>query len=425
MAKRLAFRSSLLVAGLAALAPGGLAAATAEDQEPDAERQARAAEVGRLIFLDNRLSDPPGMSCISCHLPEAAFADPRAVSPGAVPGGTGRRNAPSLMYAALIPNRDQEDILEESGEQIWVWQGGLFQDGSARTLHEQVQRPFFDHAEMNLGGTADLAARLRRADYAGQMKEGLSEEEWAEDGKVVHRAYRSLVEFLKEPMFRPFDARIDDYLAGDEDALTASEKRGLEIFKTKAKCADCHLLTPSAWPRPLLSDYGYDNLGVPSRGEKDPGLGGHTGVAEELGQFRAPSLRNAALTAPYFHNGSVATLREVIEFYNKRDQEPWRWKATDYPETVNRTDLGNLGLNRQEVEDLTALMDAFTDRSLLKMRQSGARFPEVPPGTPDSWKMRAYFPDWNHAAPPLPPHPPGSPGEDSSAVLEQKSPNDS
>lgn len=372
----------------------------------DAAGQAAAAAAGREIFLDDSLSSPPGMSCISCHLPEAAFSDPRPISPGAVLGRNGRRNATSLMYSALIPNRDQEDILEDSGEQVWVWQGGLFQDGSARTLHEQVQRPFFDHAEMNLLNETDLAARLRRTAYAPALKEGLSDEEWADDKKVAHRAYRSLVEFLKEPMFRPFDARIDDYLAGHKDALSEAEKRGLEIFKTKAKCADCHLLHASAWPQPLLSDYGYDNLGAPPRGEKDPGLGGHTGVAAEMGQFRAPSLRNVALTAPYLHNGSLATLREVIEFYNKRDVEPERWGKTDYPQTVNRDDLGNLGLADQEVDDLTALMDAFTDRSLLEMRARGDRFPRVPIGTPDSWKMRSYFPDWNHAAPPLPPHPP-------------------
>ena len=100
-----------------------------------------------------------------------------------------------------------------------------------------------------------------------------------------------------------------------------------------------------------------------------------------------------------------------MEFYNKRDLEPRRWKATDYPETVNHGDLGNLGLSDAEEDDLTALMEAFTDRSLLKMKEGGKRFPDAPPGTRDSWRMRAYFPDWNHAAPPLPPHPPaGSSG---------------
>lgn len=396
--RTLVFAASLMATGAGSASEiGGV---------PDAGLQAKLAEVGRDIFLDAGLSHPVGMSCASCHQPEAAFADPRPVSPGAVPGKNGRRNATGLMYAALIPNMDQEDMLEADGTQNWVWQGGLFQDGSARTLHEQVQRPFFDHAEMNVGSEADLAAKLRQSPYADRLKDGMSDGEWNDDGNVSQRGYRALVEFLKEPMFRPFDARIDDYLAGDEKALTDQEKRGLDVFKNRGKCADCHFLHATSWPQPLLSDFGYDNLGTPSRGEKDPGLGGHTLAGGELGQFRAPSLRNVALTAPYFHNGSIATLREVMEFYNKRDVEPKRWGATDYPETVNHTDLGNLGLTESEVTDLTSLMDAFTDRSLLKMRDRGERFPGVVPGTPATWKMRAYFPDWNHSAPPLPPHPP-------------------
>ncbi|GAA5120197.1 c-type cytochrome [Luteolibacter yonseiensis] len=369
------------------------------------EQQAAAAAVGREIFQDTRFSNPVGQSCMSCHVPQSAFADSKALSTGAVHGREGRRNATSLMYAALIPNFSQEDILEETGEQIWVWQGGLFQDGSSRTLYEQVKRPFFDHAEMNVCSPADLAAKLRAAPYARRLRGDLSDEDWANDGNVNQRCYRALVEFLKEPMFRPFDARIDDYLAGSPDALSEAEKRGLEIFKTKAKCADCHLLIPGAWPKPLLSDYGYDNLGAPSHGPKDPGLGGHTGVAEEMGRFRAPTLRNVSLTAPYLHNGSIATLREVVEFYNKRDEEPGRWGKTDFPETVNHEDSGKLGLTDQEIDDLVALMDAFTDRSLLEMRKANAPFPVAPSATPDSWKMRAYFPDWNHAVPPLPPLP--------------------
>lgn len=387
-------------------APGVLAGFTAAAEPVDERAQAGLATVGREVFLDETLSNPPGMSCTSCHLPQAAFADPRSVSPGAVSGREGVRNAPSLMYAALIPNMDQEDLLDEAGNQEWVWQGGMFQDGSARTLHQQVKRPFFNAVEMNLRDEQELAGRVRKSSYAAQMKGDLSDADWADDSKVAQRVYRALVEFLKEPMFRPFDARIDDYLAGDESALNEQEKRGLDVYKNKGKCADCHFLHATSWPQPLLSDFGYDNLGTPSRGKKDPGLGGHTLAAVELGQFRAPGLRNVAMTAPYFHNGSLATLREVIEFYSKREVEPERWGVTDYPETVNRTDLGDLKLTDREVDDLAALMDAFTDRSVLRMRERGDCFPETVPGTPTTWKMRAYFPDWNHAAPPLPPHPP-------------------
>lgn len=382
-----------------------MASIATADQITSQEQVALAA-VGREIFQDTQLSEPKGTSCMSCHQPTAAFADTRAQSIGSMPGSKGTRNAPSLMYAALIPNMAQEDLLLDDGSQMWVWQGGLFQDGSARTLYEQIRQPIFATNEMNLADEADLAARLRRASYATKLRGEMEEADWDDDAKVAHRAYRALVDFLKEPMFRPFDARIDDFLQGEQSALTNSEKRGLEIFRNKGKCADCHFLHATSWPQALLSDFGYDNLGVPSLGPKDQGLASHTRAKNELGQFRAPSLRNVTLTAPYFHNGSVATLKEVIEFYNKRDKEPQRWGKTDYRETVNHDDLGNLGLSENEIDDLVALMNAFTDRTLLSMRNDGGTFPQALPDTPSTWTMRSYFPDWNYALPALPAHPP-------------------
>lgn len=199
-----------------------------------------------------------------------------------------------------------------------------------------------------------------------------------------------------EPLFRPFDARIDDYLAGDESALNEQEKRGLVVFKEAGKCADCHLLEAVDWPQALLSDYGYDNLGLPSRSRPDPGLGGITGEASEIGLFRAPTLRNIALTPPYMHNGSLATLRDVMEFYNKRDIEPERWGKTEYPETVNHEDLGDLKLTDEQIEDLTALMDAFTDRTLLRQQTSGEKFPDAPADIPPTDEIRLVFPDWSY-----------------------------
>ena len=353
------------------------------------------AEIGRQIFLSTELSKPQGQGCVSCHLPNAAFSDPRPVSPGAVKGRTGRRNAPSLMYAALIPSFAYEDVFTSDGEELYAFEGGLFLDGRARDLFEQVQQPFFNKNEMNLRDEAELAIRLRNSTFAREFQNLLSGDDWNSDQKLTYHAYRALVEFLKEPMFRPFDARIDDYLAGDVGALTPAEKRGLTVFREAGKCADCHFLTPMNWEKPLLSDFGYDNLGVPSLGKKDPGLGAVTGNREELGQFKAPSLRNISLTAPYMHNGSIATLREVIEFYNKRDVELKRWGATDYPDTVNREDLGNLKLTDQQVADLLDLMDAFTDRTLLN-RKPQQRFPVAKTSTPSTESKRLFFPDWTH-----------------------------
>lgn len=361
----------------------------------DAERMKGAAQIGRRIFEDQNLSEPIGVSCASCHDPQKAFADPRPVSPGARPGEIGHRNAPSLMYVALVPPRFKEQIVKDSGEIIMAWEGGLFLDGRVRDTFEQVQGPLFASNEMNLPDRSELARRLRSSNYAEAMRKWVGDSPWNDDEKLNYFAFRALAEFLKEPVFRPFDARIDDFLGGDQDALSEAEKRGLEVFKGAGKCADCHLLEAVDWPQALLSDYGYDNLGVPSRGAPDPGLGAITKDNAELGQFRAPSLRNIALTAPYMHNGSIATLREVMEFYNSRDIEPDRWGKTDYPATVNHEDLGNLKLSEQQILDLTALMDSFTDRTLLKCTSEKRAFPEAHPQTRSTEELRITFPGWN------------------------------
>ncbi|MDB4271130.1 c-type cytochrome [bacterium] len=348
------------------------------------------AKIGRQIFLDSGLSQPMGQSCYTCHNPQKAFADPRPVSSGAVSERVGTRNAPSLMYAALIPPMAIEDVYDEEGEASYIIEGGLFLDGRAHDLLEQVKQPFFEKNEMNLSGEKELAARLRSAGYAPRLRKALKEGEWDDDEKVAQLAYRSLVAFLREPLFRPFNARIDDYWAGKKDAITAAEERGLGIFINKGECAKCHFVGTGVWPKTVFTDYGYDNLGVPSRGEKDPGLGLLSKREDELGQFRVPSLRNVALTAPYFHNGSVATLKEVMEFYNSRDLEPERWGKTDYPETVNHEDMGDLKMTKEEIDDLVAFMFTLTDQSLLKMKPSDT-LPETPAGVPTAESAKVFF----------------------------------
>lgn len=347
------------------------------------------AEIGRSVFTDKNLSNPPGQSCMTCHKPNHAFADPRRVSPGATPSSSGTRNAPSLMYAALIPAFAYEDVLLPDGTEIFAWEGGLFYDGRAKDLFEQVGQPFFESHEMNLENKAELAQKIRKSSY----KEKFPRSALKDNNQLTYLVFRSLVEFLKSPSFRPFDSPFDQYQAGNKDALSLSQKRGLDIFKTSGGCADCHLLEPQNWSKPLLSDFGYDNLGGPASGKKDPGLFTVTGKSEDFGKFRAPSLRNIELTAPYLHNGSIKTLREVLEFYNKRDLEPERWGVTDYPETVNHDDLGDLGLTDEEITNLLDFLHAFTDDSLAKKKTT---FPTPPKGTLSTESIKLNFPDHTH-----------------------------
>lgn len=360
-----------------------------------AEEPATAAAIGRAIFQDTNLSRPKGQACISCHDPNHAFADSRQVSPGAAPSIKGTRNAPSLMYAALIPPMAFDDFILPNGSEAYAWEGGLFHDGRAQDLFEQVQEPFFNPREMNLPGPDALAEALRKSSYAPGFQKWIGNKAWKNDEQLNYFAYRSLVEFLKEPFFRPFDSRFDAYQGGEKNILTKTEKRGLKIFKTTAACADCHFLHAKSWTAPLLSDFGYDNLGVPSLGQKDPGLFAVTDDPEDMGKFKAPSLRNIALTAPYMHNGSIPTLREVLEFYNVRDLQPPRWPKTDYPKTVNHDDMGDLGLSEQEIDELLAFLKTLSDRSLLK-KPKGQLFPNAPAGTPGTLDRKLHFPDWTH-----------------------------
>ena len=341
------------------------------------------AALGGKIFLDTSLSNPPGQGCVSCHSPKDAFADPRRISPGAVKGRVGRRNAPSLMYAALIPSQRLEDTYDDNGELEYIVEGGLFLDGRAHDLLDQVRHPFFDKKEMNIAGAKELAGKFRDGDYAKEFED-------LTDKEINEKTFEALVAFLREPMFRPFNSRIDEYWAGDKEALSLSEKRGLDVFQTSGGCSTCHLTGVASWPKPLLTDSGFDNLGAPAIGKIDPGLGAVTGKAGELGKFKVPSLRNVALTAPYLHNGSIKTLKEVVELYNKRDIEPERWGVTNYPRTVNHEDMGDLGLTDQEVDDLVALLIAFTDQNLLKIPE-GNLFPQVPLGVPQTEERKAFF----------------------------------
>lgn len=375
-----------------------LVVGSAFGEDPPINRQQQLAlrvEIGKQIFLDTNLSQPKGQACVSCHDPQHAFADPRPQSMGALANRVGTRNAPSLMYSALIPPFAFDEFFTPDGDEIYAFEGGLFWDGRARDLFEQVQQPFLNTNEMNLGDEKELASRLRQSAYANELKELTGAHAWEEDTMVTYQAYLTLVDFLQSPTFRPFDSKLDAYQSGDHKIFSAAEKRGMKVYVEKAKCNDCHPLTARHWERPLLSDFGYDNLGVPSSGKLDPGLGKHTGNADEIGQFRSPSLRNVSLTAPYMHNGSLKTLREVVEFYNSRDTPQSRWTKTDYPNTVNRNDLGNLQLTEQEVQDLVTFLNCFTDQCLNESRLE-KRFPRPPFGTPSSESKALYFPGWTH-----------------------------
>ncbi|RZU38268.1 cytochrome c peroxidase [Fluviicoccus keumensis] len=347
------------------------------DQEPAVKAEPVASvamtDLGNALFHDVTLSSEGNQACATCHDSAHGFADPDAslpVSKGSLAGRFGRRNTPSIAYASLIPPLHAE---MEEGEVLWV--GGLFLDGRADSLEEQATKPFFEANEMNLADAPALRAKLRASPNAAMFRTvfGPGALDDAEAAEFLPRVGEAIAAFERSSAFHAFSSKFDAYRQGRAQ-LSSQELEGLSLFvrQDKGNCAACHTLTagPNGEP-PALTDFTYDNLGVPANTAiAIPDIEGlaatpRTGGSPALrGKFRVPTLRNVAITAPYMHNGVFRDLRTVLEFYNTRDTDPSRWQAigaTEVPDTVNRSELGDLRLNDRELSALEAFLRTLTD----------------------------------------------------------------
>jgi cytochrome c peroxidase len=224
-------------------------------------------EVGRRLFDDPRLSVDGSLSCATCHQPERAFSSADAAAVG-VFGRQGTRNAPALINLA--------------------YGRAFFRDGRETTLERQVLRPIEDPNEMGFSAA-------RAAERVGLSREELSQ------------ALASYVRTILSGN-SPYDRFVD----GDREALSADAQAGLALFRGKARCSLCHF-------GPTFSDEAFHNTGVaaPDGEIIDVGRFEVTGREPDRGAFRTPTLREVARTAPYMHDGSLATLEDVIEFYDQ------------------------------------------------------------------------------------------------------------
>lgn len=248
-------------------------------------------ELGRHLFYDNVLSSNNTMSCASCHLPQGAFTDNLSVSPG-VDGISGRRSSMSLLNVGFFDN-------------------GLFWDGRSSTLEEQALLPVEDEIELH-NSWENVIPTLRESEmYKKLFRKAFGIEKASEIDKEL--AAKAIAQF--ERSIVSFESKFDQYLKG-EVFLSDDELYGFEMYidapgVTDAQCAHCHNL-------PLMTSNDYFNNGLQAANSiedfADKGLGEFT-IAAENGFFRAPSLRNIELSAPYMHNGSLQTLDEVIEHY--------------------------------------------------------------------------------------------------------------
>jgi cytochrome c peroxidase len=235
---------------------------------PDANPMKRdLVKLGRALFSDKRLSRDRSVACSSCHVPARGFSTDAALPTGAF-GRKGRRNAPALI------NRG--------------YGRAFFWDGRTTSLEVQVLKPIVAPDEMDMT-LAEATARVKL------------------DESTVARALASYVRSI-----RSGDSRFDRYAAAQPGALTALELKGLQVFRGKGNCTACHV-------GPNFTDERFHNTGVAWRDGRfsDEGHVAVSSKASDRGAFKTPTLREIARTSPYMHDGSLATLEDIVDFYDR------------------------------------------------------------------------------------------------------------
>lgn len=320
--------------------------------------------LGKKIFFDANLSTPAGKSCGSCHSPATGFTDPKhdAFSEGSL-GLRGRRSAPTVAYLAYTP-----DMYYNTTDGTWI--GGFFVDGRKLTLSDQAGAPMMDAREMNNSSITEVVNKIKNASYKDLFSKIYGG--FVSDSIDFKRITLAIEAFEKSKQVNKFSSKYDYFITGKVE-LTPQEMRGLNVFVNSAKgnCASCHPLEPDAiYNKVLLTDFSYDNVGVPTNpnqpfGVPDLGLGVTKNDPNENGKFKVPTLRNIAITAPYFHNGFATTLEEAVQFYNDRNSNP-KFSTPEVAQNRNMTELGNLKLSDQEVKDLVVFLNTLTDGFAIK-----------------------------------------------------------
>jgi len=377
---------------------------------------------GKKLFFDTNLSAPEGQSCAVCHGPEVGWTGPDeqvnktgGVYSGAVHERYGNRKPNSSAYASLSPAFHAS--VREDGKIIFA--GGNFWDGRAtgyklgNPAADQAQGPFLNPVEQNVADAKSLVEKVIRSDYASLFRK-VGADIWNEkdicSSDDVNLQFGiigiAIAAFENSDKVNEFSSKYDYYLKG-KAKLTSREQEGLELFKGKGLCANCHLLeSVKKGIPPLFTDFTFDNLGLPKNPQNpwysmdtainkdgmnwiDPGLADflkempqYAMFAEEnFGKHQVPTLRNVdkrpspGFIKCYGHNGYFKSLDEIIHFYNTRDVLPSDdavsdpkpgincWPKPEVTANMNRDELGNLGLSSEEeaaiVEFLKTLSDGY------------------------------------------------------------------
>ncbi|MDD5296148.1 MAG: cytochrome c peroxidase [Rhodocyclaceae bacterium] len=347
-----------LLAGMMALALTAVAAGNSANKYPalgplptppipkDNPNTPEKVALGKKLFWDNRLSGDGSMPCVSCHLPTLGWGDGGQISRG-YPGTKHWRNSQTVLNSAYYNK--------------------LFWEGSVTSLEAQAPSAA-EGAVAGNGDPAMMEMRLRfLPEYVAEFRKVFGSE-WPR----MNDAYRAIAAYERTIVSDAKQVPFDRYAMGDKKALSDTQKRGLALFQGKANCIACH-------NGPLVSNQQFYATGVPDHPQfKDDALGQIThrwewyqkGIPEkdyrgatddaglyyvtknpkDIGKWRVPSLRELKYTAPYMHNGLLATLDEVVDFYDKGGGAG-----------PNKTPLLKpLKLSPAEKKDLVAFLEALS-----------------------------------------------------------------
>ncbi len=348
--------------------------------------------VSQALFAEKTLSANGKLACASCHTDENAHADATGtVLPlgGASLDQQGFRSSPGLMYLAS----NAAFRFDANGLPF----GGFTWDGRANSRAEQAAGPLLDSTEMANADVAAVAQKVRGLSYFNDFVSQFNLPAAATDQQIFAKLQTALQTYQElDTDYLLFNSKFDKVEDGAA-TFTAAEQRGLAIFNNpnQGNCASCHTSRVGpAGERPVFTNFSYAALGLPRNpliqknadptffdmglcGPKRTDLSARTDLC---GQFKVPTLRNIALTAPYFHNASVSTLTEAVGFYATRDIDPGRWypsvggvvqKFNDLPaahrgNVISTAPFGQQAgaaplLSAQNVADLVSFLQTLTD----------------------------------------------------------------
>jgi cytochrome c peroxidase len=309
--------------------------------------------LGQRLFFDARLSADSKIACSTCHDPARAFTDGKPVSTG-IGGRLGQRNAPTILNA--LYNKTQ------------------FWDGRAATLEQQAGFPIVNSAEMGQPSLDAAVARIAAIpEYRQAFRDAFG------SAPNARNLVRAIAAYERTQV--AFDSPFDHYIAGDHAAIDPAAKRGWELFNTRARCNKCHALSEDRRDTTNFTDNDFHNIGVLIVRHDVLGLSKQarallasgdaaaidraaiqtdlsalgrflvTKRESDIASFKTPNLRNVLLTAPYFHDGSHATLWDVMDHYNK---------GAGLKDPYLDEDIVPLALSERDIDDVVAFLASLT-----------------------------------------------------------------